>query len=214
MKILMIMLSGVMLVNSQDMSKERLEVITGTQVVVQGKVPVVAKKATSKKATPTKKKTTKKKVVKKKTTKKKVKKKVKKINIKDLLIYKSSFYNLKSLEDSILYKNLNKESKYRSNLWNITLRNTSRNGKYEKLGYLNVGNKYEPKYTFFNMNKNLEYFSNPNKNNNECEKKGTYKRNLSLNIDDNLYNIKILLQKKKKKKKRRKLINLKELKIV
>ena len=119
-----------------------------------------------------------------------IKTRAKKINIKDLLIYKSSFYNLKSLEDSILYKNLNKESKYRSNLWNITLRNTSRNGKYEKLGYLNVGNKFEPKYTFFNMNKNLEYFSNPNKNNNECEKKGTYKRNLSLNIDDNLYNIK------------------------
>ena len=119
-----------------------------------------------------------------------IKTRAKKINIKDLLIYKSSFYNLKSLEDSILYKNLNKESKYRSNLWNITLRNTSRNGKYEKLGYLNVGNKFEPKYTFFNMNKNLEYFSNPNKNSNECEKKGTYKRNLSLNIDDNLYNIK------------------------
>lgn len=78
MKILMIMLSGVMLVNSQDMSKEKLEVITGTQVVVQGKIPVVAKKVTTsvKKATPTKKKTTKKKVVKKKTTKKKVKKKV------------------------------------------------------------------------------------------------------------------------------------------
>lgn len=78
MKILMIMLSGVMLVNSQDMGKERLEVITGTQVVVQGKIPVVAKKVTTsvKKATPTKKKTTKKKVVKKKTTKKKVKKKV------------------------------------------------------------------------------------------------------------------------------------------
>ena len=78
MKILMIMLSGVMLVNSQDMSKERFEVITGTQVVVQGKIPVVAKKVTTsvKKATPTKKKTTKKKVAKKKTTKKKVKKKV------------------------------------------------------------------------------------------------------------------------------------------
>ena len=68
----MIMLSGVMLVNSQDMSKERFEVITGTQVVVQGKIPVVAKKVTTsvKKATPTKKKTTKKKVVKKKATKK------------------------------------------------------------------------------------------------------------------------------------------------
>lgn len=78
MKILMIMLSGVMLVNSQDMSKEKFEVITGTQVVVQGRVPVVAKKVTTsvKKATPTKKKTTKKKVVKKKVTKKKAKKKV------------------------------------------------------------------------------------------------------------------------------------------
>lgn len=78
MKILMIMLSGVMLVNSQDMSKERFEVITGTQVVVQGKIPVVAKKVTTsvKKATPTKKKTTKKKVVKKKNTKKKTKKKI------------------------------------------------------------------------------------------------------------------------------------------
>ena len=78
MKILMIMLSGVMLVNSQDMSKERFEVIIGTQVVVQGKIPVVAKKVTTsvKKATPTKKKTTKKKVVKKKVTKKKAKKKV------------------------------------------------------------------------------------------------------------------------------------------
>lgn len=74
----MIMLSGVMLVNSQDMSKERFEVIIGTQVVVQGRIPVVAKKVTTsvKKATPTKKKTTKKKVVKKKTIKKKAKKKV------------------------------------------------------------------------------------------------------------------------------------------
>ena len=84
MKILMIMLSGVMLVNSQDMGKERFEVITGTQVVVQGRIPVVAKKVTTsvKKATPTKKKTTKKKVVKKKVTKKKAKKKVVKKAIK------------------------------------------------------------------------------------------------------------------------------------
>ena len=119
-----------------------------------------------------------------------IKIKTKKINIKDLLIYKSSYYDQKSLEDSILYKNLNKENKYRNNLWNITLRNTSQNGKYEKLGYLNVGNQYNPKYTFFNMNKNLEYFTNPNKNDNEYDKKGKYKRNLSLDIDDSLYNIK------------------------
>ena len=119
-----------------------------------------------------------------------IKIKTKKINIKDLLIYKSSYYDQKSLEDSILYKNLNLENKYRNNLWNITLRNTSQNGKYEKLGYLNVGNQYNPKYTFFNMNKNLEYFTNPNKNDNEYDRKGKYKRNLSLDIDDSLYNIK------------------------
>ena len=100
MKILMIMLSGVMLVNSQDMSKERLEVITGTQVVVQGKVPVVAKKATSKKATPTKKKTTKKKVVKKKTTKKKVKKKVKKTKKTKVKSYRVR-YNVGEIQNYI-----------------------------------------------------------------------------------------------------------------
>ena len=90
MKILMIMLSGVMLVNSQDMGKERFESITHTKVVEQYKIipnemvqQAVAKKATTsaKKATPTKKKTTKKAKsntksnTKKKTTKKKITKK-------------------------------------------------------------------------------------------------------------------------------------------
>jgi len=78
MKILMIILSGVILVNNHDMDKTQLEAITGTKVVKQGIVPVVAKKENSKAKTTkkaTKKKTvkkTKKKVVKKKTTKKKV----------------------------------------------------------------------------------------------------------------------------------------------
>ena len=83
MKILMIMLSGVMLVNSQDMGKERFESITHTQVVEQYKIipnevvqQAVAKKATSKAKT-TKKKTTKK-ATKKKVTKKAKKKVVKK----------------------------------------------------------------------------------------------------------------------------------------
>lgn len=70
MKILMIILSGVILVNNHDMDKTQFEAITGTKVVAQGKVPVVAKKTTSKAKT-TKKKTT------KKATKKKVKKKLK-----------------------------------------------------------------------------------------------------------------------------------------
>lgn len=89
MKILMILLSGVILVNNHSIDKTQFETITGTKVVKQGIVPVVAKKATSKekntkkvgklpskskKKVVKKKKTTKKakKVVKKKTTKKKV----------------------------------------------------------------------------------------------------------------------------------------------
>lgn len=76
MKILMIILSGVILVNNHDMDKTQLEAITNTKVVVQGKVPVVAKKTTSKAKT-TKKKTTKK-ATKKKVTKKAKKKVVKK----------------------------------------------------------------------------------------------------------------------------------------
>ena len=76
----MLLLSGVILVNNQP-SKEQFEVITGKQVVEQGNVPVVAKKATTKatKKKNTKKKVakkTKKKVVKKKNTKKKTTKKV------------------------------------------------------------------------------------------------------------------------------------------
>lgn len=47
MKYLMIMLSWGVLVNNQP-SKEQFESITGIKVVVQGKVPVVAKKVTTK----------------------------------------------------------------------------------------------------------------------------------------------------------------------
>ena len=93
MKILMIMLSGVLLVNNQkNIDKKQFEAITGTKVVAQGKVPVVAKKnTTKKKSTATSgqkkkkikkstvkktKKNVKKKVIKKKTKKKTIKKKV------------------------------------------------------------------------------------------------------------------------------------------
>ena len=135
-----------------------------------------------------------KKILKEKTLKKfneeNIKIKTKKPDIKDLLINKSSHFNQKNLEFSILDKNLNKDTKYRNNLWNITLRNYSQNGKYEKLGYYNVGNKYEPRYTFFNMNKNLEYFTNPSKTFNDYDNKNLYQKSLSLNIDDNLYNLK------------------------
>lgn len=85
MKILLIILSGVLLVNNEP-NKARFEAITGTKVVKQGIVPIIDKKATTKAKTTkkaTKKKTVKKskkkvvkkakkKVVKKKTTKKKV----------------------------------------------------------------------------------------------------------------------------------------------
>lgn len=102
MKILMIMLSGVMLVNSQDMSKEKFEVITGTQVVVQGKIPVVAKKVTTsvKKANPTKKKKIKK-VVKKTSQKKKKVKSAKKKVVKKKATKKTKYnyrYNVGEIQ--------------------------------------------------------------------------------------------------------------------
>ena len=70
----MILLSVGLLVNNHSIDKTQFEAITGTKVVKQGIVPVVAKKETSKAKTT--KKATKKKVVKK--TKKKVVKKAKK----------------------------------------------------------------------------------------------------------------------------------------
>ena len=126
----------------------------------------------------------------KKISEENIKTKSKKNNIKDLLINKSSKYNQKNLEFSILDKNMNTENKYRTNFWNITLRNNSHYGKFEKLGYFNVGNKFEPTYTYFNMNKNLEFFMTPKKNQTDDGKKVLHKKNLSLNIDDNLYSLK------------------------
>ena len=75
MKYLMIMLSWGVLVNNQP-SKEQFESITGTKVVVQGEVPVVAKKVTTKNAQKKKKTVQKKKKTVKKSTKKVQKKKV------------------------------------------------------------------------------------------------------------------------------------------
>ena len=105
------MLSGVMLVNSQDMGKERFEEITGTKVAEQYKIipkeigqQVVAKKATTscrKKATPTKKKTTKKKVVKKTSQKKKKVKSAKKKVSKKKAIKKTKYnyrYNVGEIQ--------------------------------------------------------------------------------------------------------------------
>lgn len=85
MKYLMIMLSWGVLVNNQP-SKEQFESIIGTKVVVQGKVPVVAKKVTTKniqkkkKTVQKKKKTSQKKKKVKSAKKKVVKKKAKKVS--------------------------------------------------------------------------------------------------------------------------------------
>ena len=119
-----------------------------------------------------------------------IKIRTKNLDINDLLINKSSSYNKKNLEIQILDKNMTKENKYRNNLWNITLRNNSQNGKYEKLGYLNVGNRYEPRYTFFNMNYNLIYFNKPSSLNTECSKNNKNNKDICLRMDDNLYNLK------------------------
>ena len=90
-----------------------------------------------------------------------LKKKTKRQKMSDLLMNKSKNFDKKNQEINILEKCTTQEIKYKDNLWNITLRNPSINGKYEKVGYFNVGNKYEPMYTLFNINRNIEFFNNP-----------------------------------------------------
>ena len=86
----MIMLSWGVLVNNQP-SKEQFEAITGTKVVVQGKVPVVAKKVTTKNAQKKKKTVQKKKKTIKKSTKKVQKKKVVKKKKKTYKTYRIAY---------------------------------------------------------------------------------------------------------------------------
>ena len=90
-----------------------------------------------------------------------LKKKTKREKLSDLLMNKSKNFDQKNQEITIIEKCITEENKYKDNLWNITLRNSPINGKYEKVGYFNVGNKYEPMYTLFNINRNIEYFNNP-----------------------------------------------------
>lgn len=90
MKYLMIMLSWGVLVNNQP-SKEQFESITGTKVVVQGEVPVVAKKVTTKNAQKKKKTVQKKKKTIKKSTKKVQKKKVVKKKKKTYKTYRIAY---------------------------------------------------------------------------------------------------------------------------
>ena len=113
-------------------------------------------------------------------------------NNRDLLINKSESYDKKNQELSIIDKNLTIDNKYRDNLWNITLRNLPYKGKYEKVGYINVGNNYEPKYTFFNINKTFEYFNNPryDRNRNQVYNKYKKKNDLYSTLNEDNYNLK------------------------
>ena len=119
----------------------------------------------------------------------KIRGKCNKKDINELLINKNQFFDKKNQNYTIIDKNITLENRYRDNLWNITLRNLPINGKYEKVGYLNVGNNYHPMYTLFNMNKTIEYFSNPRYERNKTEDN---KNNRVLsNLKEDFYNLKV-----------------------
>lgn len=118
-----------------------------------------------------------------------IKKKCKKNNINELLINKSHNFDKKYQNYTIIEKNINEEMRYRDNLWNITLRNSPVQGKYENIGYLNVGNKFQPMYTYFNINKTIEYFNNPRYERSITEENKNNKLYTSINEDN--YNLKI-----------------------
>lgn len=119
----------------------------------------------------------------------KIKGKCNKRDINDLLINKNKFFDKKNQNYTIIDKNISIENRYRDNLWNITLRNLPINGKYEKVGYLNIGNNYHPMYTLFNMNKTIDYFSNPRYERNKTEDNNENK--LFSNIKEDYYNLKL-----------------------
>ena len=87
-----------------------------------------------------------------------LKKKTKRHNLSDLLMNKSKNYDSKNQENTIMEKCITNGSKFKSNMWNITLRNPRINGKYEEVGYLNIRDKYDPLFTLFNINRNITYF--------------------------------------------------------
>ena len=119
----------------------------------------------------------------------KIRGKCNKKDINELLINKNQFFDQKNQNYTIIDKNITLENRYRDNLWNITLRNLPVNGKYEKVGYLNVGNNYHPMYTLFNMNKTIEYFSNPRYERNKTEDNKNNK--ILSNIKEDFYNLKL-----------------------
>jgi len=119
-------------------------------------------------------------------------KKSNKENSRDLLINKNENFDKKNQELSIIDKNLTIDNKYRDNLWNITLRNLPYKGKYEKVGYTNVGNNYEPRYTYFNINKTIEYFNNPRYDRNRSQVYNRFKNKNELysSLNEDNYNLK------------------------
>ena len=86
-------------------------------------------------------------------------------NEKDLITNTINDFQIKTQEKIIMNKNLTNDIKYRDNFWNITLRNPLINGKYENVGYLNIGTDIDPKFTTFNINRNMEFIKNPKSEN-------------------------------------------------
>lgn len=87
-------------------------------------------------------------------------KKTKKNNGEDLLGSTSTKFQDTMQEKNIVDNNLKNDFKYKDNFWNITLRNKTSDGKYEKKGYINVGDNYDPRYIFFDINLKNEFIKN------------------------------------------------------
>ena len=127
----------------------------------------------------------------KKNMQEKIIKKCNKGTVNDLLINKSINFDKKNEEISIIDKNITNNFRYKGNLWNITLRNIPINGKYENIGYLNVGDKYHPMYTIFEINKTIEYFNNPRNGRTKTEENKKRLKKIYSTLNENNYNLKL-----------------------
>ena len=97
----------------------------------------------------------------------------------ELLINKSNIFNFQLQEKNYKDKNLDDCSKYKDSLWRITLRNDEKNGKYDELGYRNIGTDLRPRFSYFNLDK-IHEFAISNKNNEKIGRnKGGIKKYLN-----------------------------------
>ena len=102
---------------------------------------------------------------------------------KELIMNTTDDIFMKMLKIKQKEKNKTITDKFGENSWNITLRNEMKNGIFDKVGFENVGNKYEPMYTFFSLQTETEFYNKPFYKQSRIKKIFVDKENIGKKLD-------------------------------